>query len=111
MRTHSARLRVMGISYRPHSIQAVVRGLRIGDELRLASEPTNAFDKWAVQVLSGDRHIGYVPATFSKAATKIIADGLFKSAVYRGNEQFELEWWTPKGKADAEAEYEAALGF
>ena len=55
------RTRVVGLFYRPASARVAVEELRPGDLVTLEREPDNPHDAYAIKVLSGSVHIGYIP--------------------------------------------------
>jgi len=64
---------IAGVKFRPGADE-VLSKLDPGAELSLQPEPTNPYDPNAVKVMSGTRHIGYVPKDLSAdVAAKISA--------------------------------------
>jgi len=54
--------KVVGVYYRPASARVAVEQLSPGDKVQLVAEPDNPYDAYAVKVLAGGIHIGYIPA-------------------------------------------------
>lgn len=50
--------------------------LNVEDELKLAPEPTNKFDKYAIRILDvQDNHVGYLPRYYSESLANYLKDG------------------------------------
>jgi hypothetical protein len=52
---------IVGTGFCGKEAEALVKELKPGEDLVLIREPTNKFDKNAVQVWARDVHIGYLP--------------------------------------------------
>jgi len=76
-RGDACEIHVHGVSYRNSdgsSRQDIINRLSRNDPLRLIPEPSNHYDKHAVQVMSRYGMVGYVPADMSaKIATRLSA--------------------------------------
>jgi len=57
--------KVVGLYYRPASARVAVEQLSPGDKVQLVAEPDNPYDAYAVKVLTGGIHIGYISAELS----------------------------------------------
>jgi hypothetical protein len=68
MRTYIA-----GVNHRPGAKERLAQILP-GETLTLAREPDNAYDKNAVAVYDGDKHLGYVPAVDAPAIAKALLE-------------------------------------
>jgi hypothetical protein len=52
---------IVGTNFRGKEAEALVKTLKPGEEIALVREPTNKFDKNAVQVWARETCIGYLP--------------------------------------------------
>ena len=58
--------KVVGMHFREREgvpAKAIVGNMLPGQELTLVREPENPYDAYAIKVLSGNSHIGYIEAT------------------------------------------------
>lgn len=70
-------LALAGVSFRLEQFQRA--DVKSDDVLSLKPEPTNKFDKHAIQVLKGEEQIGYIPKEFSEGVSELIEDGKIHS--------------------------------
>lgn len=68
---------LMGLEFRPGSIQYKASRLRCGEKLTLVPEPDNEHDEFAVKVCKGQSKLGYVPRRLSPSFQKNILKGNF----------------------------------
>lgn len=54
---------LVGTKYRGADMVALLASLPQGEALTLVREPTNSFDKGAIQVWARGKHVGYVKGT------------------------------------------------
>lgn len=66
---------VVGASFRPSEAKDIIKQLTIGEFLSLEREPENQYDIWAVKVLVGDIHIGYVPRDTAPVVAAALDEG------------------------------------
>ena len=52
-----------------------------GDSLKLVPEPTNAYDRNAIMVCKGARHIGYVPRSDTRFLAEAVSQGKYRCSV------------------------------
>lgn len=64
---------LVGASHRPYDIQDIIASLEEGDWLSLEREPHNPYDQWAIKVMLGDQHLGYVAAKRALSVASEIA--------------------------------------
>ena len=68
--------KVMGSSFIP-DVEKTLKTLVVGQELNLVREPTNDYDKHAIQVLAGNDRIGFLAAHVAREfAPRIDNDGV-----------------------------------
>ena len=85
-----------GLKFRPAPARAHWESLDDGAELTLEAEPSNKYDRYAVKLISGEHHVGYVPKDLSMEIAKRLADGCIERVVKRGGSKIEIHY-TPKG--------------
>ena len=78
---------MVGATFRPKEAKEIVRGLNIGDRVRLQADPNNEYDSTAVAVYSDDPrgvgrdiHIGFIPRESNSALFAVLMDGAEISA-------------------------------
>ena len=69
--------RVVGLYYRGDGARLAVDELEPGDEVTLEPEPENKYDAYAVKVLSGSVHIGYLPKELAAYLTPPLENGVY----------------------------------
>jgi len=67
---HLSHFDLAGFSY--YDGVTVFNELKIGSSLRLAVEPTNAYDPHAVEIYFGDTKLGYVPRSNNRVISKFL---------------------------------------
>lgn len=72
-REHFANFTIAGFSYYDGAL--VFNQLKIGQEVKLAAEPANMFDKNAVAIYLEDSMIGYIPKSFNREISKVLNAG------------------------------------
>ena len=50
--------------------------LKIGTELQLKHDPTNHYDKYAVEIYYKEHKLGYIPRAMNKAIAKLLSVGI-----------------------------------
>ncbi|MDR2772995.1 MAG: HIRAN domain-containing protein [Elusimicrobiota bacterium] len=71
-----------------------VDGLKAGCKLRLAAEPDNRNDSYAVAIYYGERKLGYVPADLSEGISKLLNYGhndVFEAAIIEIDDKANLD--------------------
>jgi hypothetical protein len=81
--------------------QALLEGLAQEEgplPVELALEPSNPYDRWAVQVLVNEEHVGYVPREVSQEMTVLVKRGeVLETRVHRlGSFTENLDGRTPE---------------
>ena len=77
---------VKGMHFRgPRAVEAVSL-FEEGSELSLEREPDNAYDAYAIKVIFGDLHIGYIEKEKASYLASEMDDGVSFSAVFVGRE-------------------------
>lgn len=71
---------IAGVKHRSKDEQAVLDELEESGELTLKPDPFNEFDKFAVKVMRGAAHVGFVPADLSREVSELIISGRFLRA-------------------------------
>lgn len=71
---------MVGATFRPAEAKELVRGLHIGDRVRLQADPENQYDTTAVAVYCGDVHIGFIPKESNSALFAVLMDGAIITA-------------------------------
>lgn len=66
---------MVGATFRPAEAKEVVRGLSIGDRVKLVPDPENEYDSTAVACYYGDMHIGFIPKESNSALFAVLLDG------------------------------------
>jgi hypothetical protein len=79
-REHFEHFHIAGFAYYEGAL--VFDKLKIGTKLKLVAEPTNAFDKNAVEIYLDDTKLGYVPRTFNREISKLLNAGYDIFSVY-----------------------------
>lgn len=68
------RFAIAGFSYYEGCI--AFRKLEIGTKLKLKAEPTNRFDKNAVEIYYKKRKLGYIPKSCNRTISKMLQCGI-----------------------------------
>ena len=71
---------MVGATFRPAEAKNIVRGLSIGDHVKLVADPNNEYDSTAVAVHFDDVHIGFIPRENNSALFAVLMDGAEISA-------------------------------
>lgn len=61
---------IAGLFYRPTYIHEIAQRINEGQTLTLEREPYNKYDKYAVRIMYGNNHIGYVPQSYSESVSE-----------------------------------------
>lgn len=77
---------VAGVKFRSKDEAAILDEMTEGEELQLRPDPFNEHDKFAVKVMRGAAHVGFVPADLSREVSELIISGRFLRAV-KGNQR------------------------
>jgi len=92
---------IKGVYYRPDNAQDEAFDLNPYDRVSLRTEPSNAYDEYAVKVMSNSKHIGYIPSEYSLEVFRTIKKkhGYYAIVIYRGinNMIVELKLYPKKG--------------
>lgn len=65
---------MVGASFRPASAKEIIKGLSIGDDVKLVADPHNQYDATAVACYYDDVHIGFVPKESNSAIFHFLMD-------------------------------------
>lgn len=63
---------IAGLYYRPSHAHDEAGYLNIGDMLDLKLNPSNEYDSYAVKIMSGNVHLGFIPELYSEDIFKAI---------------------------------------
>lgn len=84
---------VKGIFARSWKARDLVPVLNVEDEIKLRKEPKNAYDPYAVKVMSDRIHLGYVPGDVSQFVTGLIDEKRIRKVVVKFAGESQLEPW------------------
>ena len=82
---------IAGVKFRMGAAD-ILAALDDGSEVILEPEPTNQYDPHAVRVMSGNRHVGFVPRDLSQEVSGLIAAGQITRAVKRSGNSLEIHY-------------------
>ncbi len=68
----SLEVKIVGVFYRSAAVKDLVPYLDVRDEIKLAKEPKNPYDEFAVKVIYDRKNLGYIPREYSEMATGLI---------------------------------------
>ncbi len=85
---------VAGFQY--HEGPAIIDRLRPGDRLALRREPDNPYDRRAIAVYAGNRHLGYIPRAINTIPADMMEQGQRLAASIRAVDRDAPPWLAVK---------------
>lgn len=66
---------MVGASFRPSEVRAIVTHLEVGETVELRADPSNQYDNTAVAVHAHGQHIGFIPKEKNEELFARLMDG------------------------------------
>lgn len=77
----------VGMHFRGGAAKDIAASLSVGDTVTLEREPENAYDEYAIRVLVGPEHIGYIERGQAAWISPLMDEGGTATAFVTGHEE------------------------